>query len=144
MGRGLSSLQSRLLIAAYHNYVDESLSPAGTKPVLGSDLKVGVVHLHNIEGVRLLLGLPPSDRDRHWWLGHGRTSRSWTGRRDPISQIDDSKYLSAKSTVSRAFRSLEERGLVKRKRVGGGQKSGIQLTIEGIGVAKALTAEAAE
>ena len=71
--------------------------------------------------------------------GYADSQRLPYGKFFDRSKIGEERYNTAVVSVSRAFARLQERGLVERT-YGGYQWMGIQLTTEGLEVAKSLSA----
>lgn len=120
MGKGLSKLQKQILTLAHEGRGNRDLYDDGSiNWRQGADVTAnqvfGVVYMKvDVYEVR---------------LGSNHFS---------IARIGESKYRSAKVAISKAFRRLEERGLVVRME--GRNWGGVNLTDEGMAEAKKVTA----
>lgn len=123
---GLSKLQKQILLLALGN----------------RELKVrpdcyGDLDLYSPEILERVYGFPVEER--YGWFGKVTTRGDPTRQHFRLAVIGRARYNSAQAAVSRAFRRLQERGLVERQRGAYAAWHGINLTPEGADQAKRLT-----
>jgi len=137
MGRGLSELQRSILRLALHNRTAE-----GLKPILESGSSDGA----DIYAWEVLESSYGFGKHLRATTRYGSQYGDRAGHRKPggealfsRSAIGASRYKAAHVAVTKAFRRLEERGLVKRF-IFGGKAAGLKLTADGVEMAEQLSA----
>jgi hypothetical protein len=126
MGRGLSDLQQQILLLAYHNRLTENRG-YGTK---GLDLyfhEILAEYYHFPTRYNKLREIHPDG-------GHCSIGAQYFNRR----RIGRERYNAAQAAASRAIRRLEDRNLVEYKAWAYHKGCGLNLTANGISMARKL------
>ena len=130
MARGLSDLQKHILTTAYQNSIREDLDNKSARlDVYTSEIKHGFYQF------------PTKSKDLHRASAYGGHDFKLKGK---SADIPIDKYKSASVAISKAFASLQRRGLVTRWQGTNAKFSGIRLTEEGAKLAEILTVKTSQ
>jgi hypothetical protein len=141
MARGLSNLQKSILMLAYKNVSKErregecSWRPdLYAREVMASIFKLEA-NFYSWSEDEQHLRIDKPIRDRRGWVFE--REKSWDTRY-ASGDVKAERYNVASASISRAFKSLEQRGLVKRQMRMGDSTAGIFLTPEGYNLIQSL------
>lgn len=111
MGRGLSDLQRSILVLALRNRTERlERAPRDANYARG----VWSIDLYDAEVLHHLYGWPLSNRGLGW-RPRKEEQRPTFGQSFSMAEVGERRYRSAMSSLSRAVKRLEARGLVERR-----------------------------